>query len=399
MARYDDLQIAREVGRMGIHEGDRLAFVGESDRSWPFRLWGWTHNFTFVGGYRMVAMVPDDQVAAFWKMEGGSQSALFDRLAAHRIKAILTKNYPARPQAPLWQPVPNTPYFIHLLPDGGPPTTGVERRVLSHRGAPPGMNTIRLHSGQLCMYKSLLLSFLGSGLLLEAQEPRPHLIDFNRHAWVSYAGDHPVAGRWGIHFDAQWRRAELGTAWQQYQLRTGVNFQASRNVLLTLGYAFTRAYPYGEFPPVAAAFPEHRIYQQALVRHRFRTLRLSHRIRMEQRFVRYPQNTDGSWTYQNRFRYMLKADFPVTERGGGIGWYVPAFNEILIGLPPNYGYRPFDQNRVFLGVGRGFGAVGNLEAGYMNQFLGQRNGRVFEFNSTLLVTFTSSMPLGKVFGR
>lgn len=74
------------------------------------------------------------------------------------------------------------------------------------------------------------------------------VLDPNKHAWVSYSGEHAVKGKWGIHFDGQWRRAELGTQWQQYQLRPGLNYQLNPNVLLTLGYAYTRAYPYGEFP-------------------------------------------------------------------------------------------------------------------------------------------------------
>jgi hypothetical protein len=245
------------------------------------------------------------------------------------------------------------------------------------------------------MIRLLALALLGS--VLEAQVPSTRLIDFNRHAWFSYSGDHPVKGKWGLHFDGQWRRAELGTQWQQYQLRPGVNYEVNRKLLLTAGYAFTRSYPYGEFP-VAAAFPEHRVYQQALVRTPIRDLQISHRIRMEQRWIQYP-NTRPAWTYQNRFRYLLKADFPLTGQNGAMRWYVPVYDEILIGIPPNYGARPWDQNRVFAGIGRVFGDAGRLEVGYLNQVLGQRNGRIFEFNSTLFVTFTSSMPLAKIFGR
>ena len=55
--------------------------------------------------------------------------------------------------------------------------------------------------------------------------------------------------------------------------------------------------------------------------------------------------------------------------------------------------------RVFLGVGRTLGPDANLEAGYLNQFLGQRNGRVFEFNSTFLVSFTNRFSLRKNAGK
>ena len=226
----------------------------------------------------------------------------------------------------------------------------------------------------------------------------PHAIDFNQHAWLSYSGDHPVSGRWGVHFDAQWRRSDLGTEWQQYQLRPGINYQLPRNALFTLGYVFTRAYPYGD-NPVRTAFPEHRIYQQLILRQSAGPVRVMHRTRLEQRYIKYPDPQPRSWTYQNRFRYMLRGEIPI---GGAdpqsAKWYLPIWDEIFLGIPPNYGARSFDHNRMFFGVGRKVGGA-NVEVGYMNQFLGQRNGRVFEMNNTLFVTITSSVPLSNLWSR
>lgn len=232
-----------------------------------------------------------------------------------------------------------------------------------------------------------------SWLLLQsvAGQTSSRVIDFNQHAWLTYSGDHPISGPWGVHFDTQWRRSDLGTNWQQYQFRPGLNWSSpSRKILLTLGYAFTKSYPYGDFP-VRTAIPEHRIYQQILIRQRFEWVRLQHRARMEQRYIQYPDRQPRSWTYQNRFRYMLRAEIPISNRG----WYLPLYDEILVGIAPNYGARAFDQNRVFIGLGKSFEGM-NVEAGYMNQFLGQRNGRIFEFNNTLLVSITSNLSLSKL---
>lgn len=243
---------------------------------------------------------------------------------------------------------------------------------------------------------ALLGSIMAFTVQCSEAQSASKLLDINRHGWFSYSGDHQVAGRWGLHIDAQWRRAEVVTRWQQYQIRPGVNYQATPNLLLTLGYAYTRAYPYGEFP-VASAFPEHRIYQQALLNQKLPSIRLQHRVRMEQRFIKYPNSQPGHWTYQNRFRYLLRGELPLVKTPEGTAtWYLPAYNEILIGIPPNYGARPFDQNRLFVGLGRAFGRT-KVEAGYLNQFLGQRNGRVFEMNNTLFVTVTSTVSLSELF--
>jgi hypothetical protein len=247
--------------------------------------------------------------------------------------------------------------------------------------------------------KLFLLSCLAALYAASVTAQTPKILDFNRHGWYSYSGDHDVKGPWGIHFDAQWRRANVITRWQQYQLRPGLNYRRNPKQLFTLGYAFTRTYPYGEFP-VSAAFPEHRIYEQALLRHPSRTVILQQRIRLEQRWIRYPSNTDGKYTYQNRFRYLLKADFPITRyQNESPKWYLPIYNEFLIGLPPNYGARWWDQNRLFAGIGYSTGKAGNVEVGFLNQFLGQRNGRVFESNNTLFVTFTSNYSLANLFAR
>jgi hypothetical protein len=225
----------------------------------------------------------------------------------------------------------------------------------------------------------MLRSLLGILLATASIQGQHPLTDFNRHGWYSYSGDHGIAGPWGLHFDAQWRRSNVITGWQQYQLRPGLNFEPRPNLLLTLGYAYTRTYPYGDFP-VTEAYPEHRIYQQAQLRHELGKTTLQQRARLEQRYIAYPD--EDSFTYQNRFRYMLKADFKVNEQ-----WYVPVSNEILLNVPS------FDQNRLFGGIGYSLGDAGKLELGYMTQFARQRGGRVYEFNHTLIVSFSSNVRL------
>jgi Protein of unknown function (DUF2490) len=241
------------------------------------------------------------------------------------------------------------------------------------------------------------LVFLAAAAALQGQTNS--LIDFNPQGWYIYNGDHAVAGRWGVHFDGQWRRSSVITRWQQLLLRPGVNYDLNPNLTLSAGYGYIRTYPYGDFPTLRT-FPEHRIFQQAVWRRRTRPVTVQQRFRLEQRFLRYPTTADGSFTYQNRFRYFAKADFRLLSRpDGNVKWYFPIWDEVFLGIPPNIGARTFDQNRLFIGVGRSFGGPGNLEVGYMNQFLGQRNGRVYEFNNSLHVSFNSRMPLSKFWRR
>jgi len=249
------------------------------------------------------------------------------------------------------------------------------------------------------MTATTMMTLIAVGKAQTPLLPASKHLDLNQHGWLSYSGDHPVAGRWGVHFDMQKRRSGGVTEWQQYQIRPGLNYHAKPNLMLTLGYVFTRTYPYGDFP-VARAFPEHRMYQQALIGRRRGTVSFQHRIRMEQRWIYYPSNQPAAGaTYQNRFRYLVRAEIPLARRADkSVSWYLPVYDEILIGIPPNYGARPFDQNRVFAGVGYAWGKT-KVDAGYLNQFLGQRNGRVFEMNNTFLVSISSTVSIAGLFAN
>jgi hypothetical protein len=208
--------------------------------------------------------------------------------------------------------------------------------------------------------------------------------DHNAHAWVMYFGDHPVRGRWGMHVEGQWRRAEVGRTWQQLLLRPGLNYQLKRNLLLTVGYGYIRSHPYGDFP-ANAVVPEHRTYGQALWSHRLQKIPLQHRFRLEQRWV----GQGEGWQYRNRFRYMLRADFPIR---GPV--YLGVYDEAFYGFGRHRGPRALDQNRAYAAVGYNLGLPGRVEFGYLHQYVPQRTGIVREHNHTLQVAFFSKLPFG-----
>lgn len=208
-----------------------------------------------------------------------------------------------------------------------------------------------------------------------------------------YFGDHPVANsKWGVHLEGQWRRTDLGLNWQQYLLRPAVNYQLTKNVMLTGGYGFAKSYPYGDFPSVAAA-PEHRFFEQALIKHKAWKLDIQHRLRQEQRNIGVmTKQADGSiqrtaWRYENRFRYMLRADIPISKKN-----YIGIYNEIMFNFGKNVEKNVFDQNRAYIAFGRNLGRQTKLELGFLEQTVQRRGGLVYEHNHTLQVAIYSKIP-------
>lgn len=217
--------------------------------------------------------------------------------------------------------------------------------------------------------------------------------DHNLNGWAMYFGDHPIgATRWGVHLEGQWRRHNGFNRWQQLLLRPGVNFEVNKNLLLTGGYAFINSHRYGDFPTIAKATPEHRIWEQALLRYKTGRLSWTTRLRFENRFLGV-RNGNGALTeyrYENRFRAWQRASLPLSRRN-----YVTAYNEIWFYVKPYVSSSVLDQNRAYVALGRRFGPAWEVEAGYMQQSIWQRNGRVVEFNHTLMFSIVSRQPFGR----
>lgn len=233
--------------------------------------------------------------------------------------------------------------------------------------------------------------------LLTAGLPSPAnaQTDSNFHGWLMYFGDHPVSDRWGVHLEAQFRRTNGGLAPQQLLLRPAVNFTVNPHLMLTGGYGFVRTSRYGDFP-AAAAFPEHRFFEQALIKHNLSKIGIQHRLRLEQRLVGSvpaPAFDVESWETRHRFRYMLRGDIPLpigntTYRRWGIGLY----DEVFYQFGSNRGARYFDQNRAYAALTYKVTRNNRLEFGYLHQYVAQRNGRIVEHNHTWQVALYSVTP-------
>jgi hypothetical protein len=223
--------------------------------------------------------------------------------------------------------------------------------------------------------------------------------DSNGNLWLNYVGDHAIGdGPWGLHLEVQTRRADFGDDWQQLLIRPGINYQLSPTLSVSAGWAYVHTSRYGNYP-AAAAFPEHRSWEQVL--HQFKLLGLdwSQRFRLEQRWIgemAKPAGADdydlANWRYENRIRYMLRTSVPVSGSGKT---YVALWNEVFFNFGTNVSGNDFDQNRAFVGIGRKLTDTTRLEVGFMEQTLRRRGGNIREDNHTITVWLTSKWPFAK----
>lgn len=137
----------------------------------------------------------------------------------------------------------------------------------------------------------------------------------NTIGWYNYFGTFRLSNPVSLHTEFQWRRNKIITEWQQSLLRVGVNYQASPNVLLRLGYAWAETFSYGEIPlnVYGKDFTEHRIFQMMQLIQKESKFTCYHRFMLEQRWVgKYTEPQlirEDAFIFLNRFRYMFKSQY------------------------------------------------------------------------------------------
>ncbi|MBY0504831.1 MAG: DUF2490 domain-containing protein [Bryobacteraceae bacterium] len=207
----------------------------------------------------------------------------------------------------------------------------------------------------------------------------------NANGWYVYTGDHKFTetSKWGLHLEGQFRRFDVITKPQQLLLRPGINYEVNKHIEIGGGYAFVPTYRYG-LNPIKSSFTEHRLWQNIIVRNKIGKVSIMNRFRFEERFLR------PVLKYENRFRYLIRATVPIKGP-----WYFTAYNEVFIPVKPETHPAFADQNRTAALIGYKFAPHWRAEVGYMYQPIWQRNGRIREDNSTLMVMLWSDEPFRK----
>ncbi|MBD2754103.1 DUF2490 domain-containing protein [Spirosoma validum] len=200
------------------------------------------------------------------------------------------------------------------------------------------------------------------------------IIDRNAIGWYVYNGDHKLSERWALHTEYQWRRVELIRSWQQSLARLGLTYKLTDRIKVGGGYTFFTTYPYGDYPVADAGVPtlEHRIHEEIQLSDKLGIVKLSHRFRLEQRWLGNGSETNprqiAGWEYQHRVRYQISGEIPLKGQTVDDGeFYLNFFDELFIGFGQNVEQNVFNQNRISGGLGYQIRDSFALELNYLNQ--------------------------------
>lgn len=213
--------------------------------------------------------------------------------------------------------------------------------------------------------------------------------------WLGSFNTIKTSPKTSIHLDVQFRSTDDIKQLQTSLFRTGLNYHLNKRVILTAGYAYIR-----NKKVVGNQFgytPEHRLWEQAIVNHKLKPVLVSHRFRLEQRFISRSviegnQIEDGP-RYANRFRYFIRNILPLKKQETFTkGVFAALQNEVFLnfGDKSDVNGKTFDQNRLYLAGGYRLSAKADLELGYMNQYV---NGRGSQFTNNHIIQLAGYLRL------
>ena len=200
--------------------------------------------------------------------------------------------------------------------------------------------------------------------------------------WLASFNTIKTGKKTSIHADLQLRSSdELGYI-QTLLLRTGVNIHLNKKLIVTTGYAYIRNYR--SIAAIAGYAAEHRVWEQFLYNHKIKRIQVSHRFRIEQRFVPKVkvENNDletYGYGYSNRFRYFTRMLLPLNNYPSFTkGMFAALQNEVFLnfGNTAQVNGKAFDQNRLYFAAGYRINSSFDLEAGYMYQYISARSATI-----------------------
>ena len=175
-------------------------------------------------------------------------------------------------------------------------------------------------------------------------------------SWLMYFGTHHLNDKYSIHYETQLRNYEPINNFFQLLPRVGLNYKIDANSMITAGYAFIPTQTDFDGGWGNNMVTENRMWEQFILRNSIGKIKIRHRYRLEQRWVKNGNNT----SYKNRARYMLSLKIPLSKNKD-FPLFLSIYDEIFI----NISDAPFNQNRLYGAIGYQMNDNANIQLGYL----------------------------------
>ncbi|MGJ8550079.1 DUF2490 domain-containing protein [Winogradskyella wichelsiae] len=178
-------------------------------------------------------------------------------------------------------------------------------------------------------------------------------------SWYTLGLSHQFTEHFSLMPYAELRFYEPSSNYNLTFLSLNANYHIKNSQTLTLAVAYLDIDSYlgNDNTPNTI---EHRIMEQYSKKHKFGSLNIQHRLRVEQRFLKYTDRNE----LQHRFRYRLSLKYPLNKT-------------LFLGLTEepfvNFQDQVFHENRFYIAIGFNLLKHTQLQMGYMKHHIRKNN--------------------------
>lgn len=233
----------------------------------------------------------------------------------------------------------------------------------------------------------------------------------NNDIWLHYFGKNMLTKKLSFTLEGVFRFANGFSEKQQYFIRPSLDYQLTKHLTGSLGYSHYLTYVYGNPAINKTPIPENHIWFQAQFVHQFGDLKITNRLRDENRYVGIAvKDAAGSYNidryaYRNRFRYMLLLNYPLlkdekkaTKLFGILGDEVFLNIGSIAAVPnadDNVGATLLNQNRIIAGFGYNINSHNQLQISYIHQNIWNFPDTIEESNPTIRLSYYTNFSFVK----
>jgi len=235
-----------------------------------------------------------------------------------------------------------------------------------------------------------------TGNLLPAQ-PAPRQVTHQSFIWYSLMHTYAFSPRWTLTTDLQERTFLSPMQQAQFGVRLQLTHTLSPSWAVGQGFAYFRTRPGDPNSAGRLAVPEWRPYQHVQFSHTGGKLRIGHRLRIEERFIR--KNAQGKlekgFNYAVRYRYALLLSYPLYASVDNTHTITArAHNEVFLQTGANIAHL-FDQNRLYGGIQYAPSPAFSVELGFFKMLQQRSAPGQFYDRSTIRATVVYTAAKGR----
>lgn len=222
------------------------------------------------------------------------------------------------------------------------------------------------------MMLCLLLSTAALPSIAQTTEKK---INTRAFGWFSYFNTLQLSSKWSITSDVSERFFFDNGKQFQFLLRSMANCNLGQNWSAGAGLVYLRAHTSDPASASTLAVPELRPFEELSYRQKFNKITLTHRYRVEERFIRKTANDklDDGYNFNFRFRYQFTFDYNLYKsKDNARALNLRAAEEVMVNTGKKIVNNMFDQNRITVGLNYQIIKDLNVQLDYMYLFQ-QRN--------------------------